>query len=130
MKIFDQTFQVLHRALDVRMMRHRQLANNVANVDTPAYRPGDVDFEATLDRLVALDRHAQTTSGEVSDDGVEDAQVMIRGAEAAPTGDGNTVDLDQTMVALAENRLLFEATTNITKKRLAMLRYVITDGLG
>ena len=48
MKIFAATLNQLERSLDVRLMRHNLLAANVANADTPGFRPKDLDFTAAL----------------------------------------------------------------------------------
>ncbi|HEY1101360.1 MAG TPA: hypothetical protein VGF99_20650, partial [Myxococcota bacterium] len=44
--------------------------------------------------------------------------------------DGNSVDLDRTMAALAENGLQYGASARMASKHLAMLRTVINDGNG
>jgi flagellar basal body rod protein FlgB len=44
--------------------------------------------------------------------------------------DGNGVDLDKTMVELSRNALLYGAAAKATSKKLAILRYVATDGVG
>ena len=44
--------------------------------------------------------------------------------------DGNGVDLDKTMVELARNSLLYGAAAKAVGKKLALLRYVATDGVG
>ena len=48
MRVFDNTLSRLERALDVRLVRENVLAANVANVDTPGFKPKDVDFTATM----------------------------------------------------------------------------------
>jgi len=42
--------------------------------------------------------------------------------------DGNTVDRDAEMVSLAQNQLLYDAAADLVKKKLALLKYAITDG--
>ena len=42
--------------------------------------------------------------------------------------DGNRVDLDRTMTALAENGLEYSAGSRAASKKLAILRYVASDG--
>ena len=45
-----------------------------------------------------------------------------------PDADGNSVDLDHEMSKLAENQLLYRATTRVYNKRMAMLKYAIGEG--
>ncbi|HEY1087562.1 MAG TPA: flagellar biosynthesis protein FlgB, partial [Archangium sp.] len=44
--------------------------------------------------------------------------------------DGNGVDLDKTMVELARNSLLYGAAAKAVGKKLALLKYVASDGVG
>ena len=39
MKLFDTTLTRLQESLDVRLVEHNVLAGNIANSDTPGYRP-------------------------------------------------------------------------------------------
>jgi flagellar basal-body rod protein FlgB len=47
---------------------------------------------------------------------------------AAPGLDGNAVDLDRTMGAIAENAIQYGAAAKAAAKKLAILRYVASDG--
>lgn len=124
----DPTSQLLERALTVRTEKHQRLAHNLANIDTPGFRPVDVDFEASLAAATA-EGAATTRAGHIGH-GPDGPVVESRGSESAPTADGNTVDLDRTMAALAENGTQYSSTTKFVQKRLALLRYVSSDGLG
>ena len=42
--------------------------------------------------------------------------------------DGNAVDIDRTMSALAENALQYQASTRVVAKKMALLKYVASDG--
>jgi flagellar basal-body rod protein FlgB len=140
MKVFDTTLARLERALDVRLVRQNVLSTNVANVDTPGFRPKDVDFTASM---VAIEGAAhseggvsQPTSPTVGSSAAESSSLAVRELPIVdvPAGgasfDGNTVDLDRTMVAMAENALQYSATARAAGKKLALLRYVASDGNG
>ncbi len=110
MKLFDSTFSTLERALDARLQRQNVLAGNLANVDTPEFKPKDVDVK----KLV------EGTATEES--AVVDAPKALAGI------DGNGVDLDKTLVTLAENAVQYGAAAKAAQKKLAILRYVASDG--
>lgn len=113
MKLFDTTLATLKQALDVRLTRQGVLAANVANADTPGYTPFDLDFEAAMADASGsrnLDQHIVAVEG------------------VSPGFDGNGVDLDQAMVGLGENAMQYGATTRAVSKKLAILRYVASDG--
>ncbi|RMG18790.1 MAG: flagellar basal body rod protein FlgB [Deltaproteobacteria bacterium] len=128
MKLFGHTLRVLEIGLDSRLRRHEILSGNVANADTPGYRGRDLDVRrATIRRVID---EAATASGETG--------VRVPGTPEddvyevdAPAGlDGNTVDIDRTMAGLAQNGLEYSALAKSIRKKLALLRYVVTDGQG
>ncbi|HVP61451.1 MAG TPA: flagellar basal body rod protein FlgB [Myxococcaceae bacterium] len=124
MKLFDATLSTLEKALDVRLVRQNVLASNLANANTPGFQPQDVDFARSLEAV-----QAQSTAGEGSLP-AEQAVVTVPMPGASPGLDGNGVDADRTMVALAQNALQYGAAARAAGKKLAILRYVVTDGNG
>jgi flagellar basal-body rod protein FlgB len=140
MRVFDNTLARLERALDVRLVRENVLGANVANVDTPGFRPKDVDFTATMTAIEGAARndggvsqptapmlaHTDSETRGLSADDLPIVDVPAGGASF----DGNTVDLDRTMVAMAENALQYGASARAAGKKLAILRYVVSDGNG
>jgi flagellar basal-body rod protein FlgB len=108
-KLFDGTLTTLERALDGRLARQNALAANIANVDTPGFQPKDVDV-------------AKVVEGE----SIESAVSAVPGSVAGL--DGNAVDVDRTLVTLAENALQYGAAARAAGKKLAILRYVASDG--
>jgi flagellar basal-body rod protein FlgB len=144
MKLFDTTLARLERSLDVRLARHNVLSGNIANVDTPGYNAKDVDFKAAMAAagngapagsaetmtLAATDEgHLGPGAVSAGSHGAADIP-LIDAAGSAPSMDGNKVDLDRTMVALAENGLQYGASARAAGKKLAILRYVASDGNG
>ena len=141
MKLFDTTLARLERSLDVRLARQNVLAANVANVDTPGYTAKDVDFQAAMAAADKSAGSAESMTLAAPDEGhmsTGTASVGTRAAEvplvdaggSAPSMDGNKVDLDRTMVALAENGIQYGASARAAGKKLAILRYVSSDGNG
>jgi flagellar basal-body rod protein FlgB len=140
MRVFDNTLSRLERSLDVRLVRQNVLGANVANVDTPGFRPKDVDFTATMAAIEGSTRNdgGVTQPSLPSAGEVESRQTGIAAKDLpivdVPAGgasfDGNTVDLDRTMVAMAENALQYAASARAAGKKLAILRYVASDGNG
>lgn len=149
MKIFDSTLARLERSLDVRLVRHNVLAGNAANVATPGFTPKDVDFEAAMRQAAqgeggggtglginATERGHMAESPGRAPEGIislssgKGEVPLIEGPSAAATPDGNRVDLDKTMTALAENSLQYNASARAAGKKLAILRYVASDGNG
>lgn len=120
MKLFDATLAQLGNALDVRLFRQNVLAGNLANVDTPGFAPSEVDFEKAM--------ASARSAGEGDPANLSGA--VISANNESPGLDGNGVDLDQTMVALAENGLQYGAVARTASKKLSILKYVANDGNG
>ena len=140
MKLFDKTMTVLERALDARLAHQNVLAGNLANVDTPGYRPREIDFTAAMTTAqqdvssVEAPRAPVVTMGEAVAEAPparNDLTAAITNGQGSAAGlDGNAVDLDRTMVAMAENAIQYGAAARAAAKKLAILRYVASDGNG
>jgi flagellar basal-body rod protein FlgB len=151
MKILDQTFRTLERALDVRMARQGVLAGNLANVNTPGFTPRELDFAAAMGETgaasrgdaTALPTQSEPLAGELPLDLAGQAMSPLPGAMARPGAstsisggttsaspglDGNAVDADRTLVALSENAIQYSAAAKAIAKKFAILRYVASDG--
>lgn len=128
MKLFDTTLGTLERSLDARLQRHNLLAGNLANADTPGYQPLDLDVEKVLAAPVTAGEGAQREGFLPLTTGV--AGAVIAGPRASPGIDGNAVDVDRTLVSLAQNALQYGAAARAAGKKLAILRYVASDGVG
>ncbi len=139
MKLFDSTLETISKSLDVRLTRQSVLAGNIANVDTPGFVPLDVDFKAAMAEATGETEAGPTDSIplDAPRGGMRPVAAGAAGgsgtplvvAEGARPGlDGNAVDLDRTMVAMAQNALQYAASAKAAGKKLAILRYVASDG--
>lgn len=122
--LFGQTIGLLQKSLDLRVQNHQAIAANIANVDTPEYRAVHLEFETGLRRALASAKKAG--GGVESFAGVEPR--VIRKSDPSDIGDHNSVNLDDEMIALAENQMLYDAATQMITKKLGLLRYVILEG--
>ncbi len=112
-----QSTQIL---MDVALERHKVLAGNLANSETPGYQRMDLDptFKATLEKLVA--------SGSVTPElGSQIAISPERGLR--PTSpDGNNVEVDRELMMINENALRYEALGQFVSGSLTRLKTAIT----
>jgi flagellar basal-body rod protein FlgB len=127
MRLFDRTLQSLEASLDARLLRQNVLASNAANIDTPGYQPKEVDFTAAMQE--AREQLEAREGGHPVPEARLTAGRAIVDATNGPAGiDGNRVDLDRTMSSLAENAIQYQAATRAAQKKLAILKYVASDG--
>jgi flagellar basal-body rod protein FlgB len=116
---FDIVSSALGKALQATELSQRTIANNIANISTPGFKRGHVDFQSALERAVATGNPKAVESFEPS--------VTVDNGTAMKL-DGNNVDLNDEMVALAKNTLMSGAYVNLISSRVGALRYVISDG--
>ena len=132
-----KSFELMKEALDYRAVRQDMIASNIANADTPFYRPKDIRFEEKLieekQKLFQKESHklelAKTSSKHL--DSIENsdnkkAQVFFRDGHMA-RNDGNSVDLDVETSEMAKNSIMYNALVNGMKKQrnifMAVLDY-------
>ena len=137
LSLFNSTHQLLELSLRGRAARHEVLSANIANVDTPGYRPRDLDFNAAM--RAAAESSAPVT-GEIpqrSDASASsglDLQSAIYEPEYPDSRhgedrlDGNAVSLDRQMALLTENSLAYETSLTLLSRAMAALRYAIGEG--
>lgn len=122
---------VLEKALDTAVLRQRNIAHNIANINTPGYKRYEVRFEDKLKEALELNPglplyrthplHLPSGRTDISPEVVKDDSTTMR-------TDGNNVDIDREMVELAQNSLNYYVAVQQLNTRLAMLRYVINEG--
>jgi flagellar basal-body rod protein FlgB len=106
-RMLGPTGRILERYLDVLAVRQRVAASNIANADTPGYRAREVDFSWHLETIAVRE-----TWGE--------------GAK----NDGNNVQLDGQLRALADNNLRFSIASALLQKQIRAVRNAIREGRG
>ncbi|HXW39840.1 MAG TPA: flagellar basal body rod protein FlgB [Xanthobacteraceae bacterium] len=107
--------------------RQRVLAENVANADTPDYRPRDLappNFERTLQTVsLALARtdpgHVESTGGSGSQF-AEDTKLHY---EVRPRG--NAVNHEDEMLKLAGNQMDYDAAASLYTHSLALIKTAV-----
>jgi flagellar basal-body rod protein FlgB len=114
----DVTTSALHATLRGLAARQRVIADNVANLETPGYLAGRVEFESTLQRALESGADAESVTPTVV-------------KSLAPTGmNGNNVSLDQETLALAETNLRYQLGIESVNNKLGLLRTAIRGQAG
>ena len=122
----------LRRALDVMADRGELIASNIGNLDTPGYRARDIDFDAALREAVGA-REGKvplrtTRPGHIAGAGAS-AAARPREVRGLPVrNDGNNVDLEREMLALAETRRRYQVATRLARLRVQELLAAINGG--
>ena len=116
----------MERAIDYHVKRHAILATNVANAETPGFRPQDLSFDAALSKARQLRtshaRHLPAVGG---------SQFQMSTFEDpvdSPGNDGNAVSMEREMGKIVANSHRFRATVEMISRRMSLLKYAATDG--
>ncbi len=133
MSLFDKTTSALQTSLGMRQLRHNVTSSNIANAETPGYHAKKLDFEEALSRAIDLEglKNMSTSHGDHMIVGGKTAKVrpdIYENPEGAVNNDGNTVDLEKEMSALAENAIMYKSALQLINKKMAALKYAISEG--
>ncbi|MDA8165070.1 MAG: flagellar basal body rod protein FlgB [Desulfobacteraceae bacterium] len=121
-KLFGGNISLAGKALDLRMERQGLIQSNIANLETPGYRAKELPFARVLQSMTAgTGELVRTNPRHIAPDPVE-AQTSRFVEEGGP------VDLDEEMVNLSENQLMYQVATRIVAKKLEGIQYAIDEG--
>ena len=131
----SRSHDLIKDALDYRSMRQDMIASNIANADTPFYKPRDIRFEEALaakkadilnegsDKLAL----AQTDSKHIP---LHNEKVSYKPTTFFRDGhmarnDGNSVDIDVETTEMSKNSIMFNALIQANKKENMIFKSVI-----
>jgi flagellar basal-body rod protein FlgB len=133
-RILDPTIGALNTALNLRLMNQNVISSNIANADTPGYKAKSVEFEQALRDNLGIGNELSMTVEENGHQAPKDVDpvnpIVYESNNGVQSLDGNTVDMGEEMAKQAENQLLYNASVELMRKKLGMLRYGITEGGG
>jgi len=126
--VFERTFNLVKTALKIRSYKHSLLASNIANVDTPGYRRKDISFEKIIQSYLSEKNRLKTTHPKHFDGSFKNIYKLLKAYEEETLGTPNNVNLEEELVQLTENQMLYEATLQALSKELERLKEAITEG--
>jgi len=131
----SKTFGILEKSLYLRQIRGDMIASNIANADTPFYKPRDIRFEDALKeetRSLYENKNnklklAVTSPMDIEPknlDGDFKPVVFFRDGHLQ-RNDGNSVDIDVETTEMAKNTLAYQATVAAIKKEIQIFNAVL-----
>lgn len=143
-----RTMTALTKALDAASLRHKAIANNIANVNTMDFKADRVLFEDELSRALRADQssgsglvttndmhygegglaatHDKHYGGSASLERVQ--PVVVKDESTSMRLDENNVDIDLEMTNLAANQMMYEAVLRRINGKISSLKAVISGG--
>jgi len=131
----SRTATLLKDAMNYRSIRQDMIASNIANADTPNYKPRDISFEQALvakkEMLLKDDSHqlkmAQTDARHLKPQKEVSSfkpTTFFRDGHMA-RNDGNSVDIDVETTEMSKNSIMFNALVGALKKDSMIYKSVI-----
>jgi len=117
-------FSMLRTKMQWHQERQRLLAENVANADTPQFRPHDLappNFEAGRPASTQLALARTNTAHLTSFAGTTQFQ-LDRGGGFETRPAGNAVSLEDEMLNVANNQMDYQAATALYARGLALIK--------
>jgi flagellar basal-body rod protein FlgB len=110
--------------------RQKMLAENVANADSPGYRPRDLKpfdimMAAQSGNITGSTSPARTNAGHLGGGGSSGSIGSRRSTVFEATPSGNAVNLEDEMMRMAQNNSDYQMATTLYSKSLSYLRIAL-----
>jgi flagellar basal-body rod protein FlgB len=132
---FGKTVDILHRNMDVALLRREVIANNIANADTPNFKRTEVNFESELKRALESEKVEYMPGFKTHEKHmpfyrpVDYRSVKPRRVLdylSTSQNNGNNVDIEQEMMGAMHNQLnynlMVDSLTNTFRRVNLVLR--------
>ncbi|MCD6197228.1 MAG: flagellar basal body rod protein FlgB [Deltaproteobacteria bacterium] len=119
--LFNKTIEMLSVILDFRSERNKVIASNIANIDTPGYKPKELVFKKQLENFIDNGTEVTMTKTDkrhLSEQSSHTFEV-IKSEEA--------VKIDNEMEKLAENNLMYNLTVELMARKFKGLDSVLRE---
>lgn len=119
--LFNQPdYLAAKKELDAISLREQAIASNIANLETPGYKRLEVapSFDAELQRACA--------AGNPQEIAALKPQLEVDPSATASSPDGNTVNLEQELLAMNQNTLAHALETQYVSDEFYRLKMAIT----
>ena len=123
----DRTSKLLSKVLDFRAIRQNVISANLANSETPGFIQKEFPFEQELQK--AFDKSSIKMEKSDPDHLSGSEQIMENSFDPyrliREYGKPNELNIDTEMAKMAQNNLMYEASTRLLSKKFELLKAVI-----
>lgn len=127
---FHNAWGGLEKALGISQQRHALIAGNISHLDTPRYKPKEIDFHSALKQ--AMDSSPSASMAQTDPRHLGRAPEGLKGVdvteEEGEWNGFNWVNIDKEMTRLVENDLLFRTASEILIRKIGLLKEIIKEG--
>ncbi|MBF7096327.1 flagellar basal body rod protein FlgB [Alkalibacter mobilis] len=124
----DFSYDIIKKGLDAASIRQKSISSNIANVNTPGFKAGKVEFESELRKAIGNAGVSMKKTHENHLGGTDISSVspkVVKSEEHSMNENGNNVDIDREMVDLAANEIYYSALIEQLNRKLSNMSYVI-----
>jgi len=124
---FGKTFYALEKAIGLAQQRNAVITSNISNLDTPGYKPKDINFKSELDRAIETNHKTdlvRTDPRHISMQ-MNGDQIVEPYEEQGEWNGYNWADIDSEMTKLTENNLVYRTAVEALLRKMNLLKEVI-----
>ncbi|MBT3275965.1 MAG: flagellar basal body rod protein FlgB [Spirochaetales bacterium] len=131
---FGKNLDILHRTMDVSMLRRSVIADNIANADTPNFKRSVVNFESELKRALDTEKKGGMEAALTNDrhipfnrtsDYRDVGPKRILDYLSTTDNNGNNVDIEEESMMLLQNQLNYDMMTRIVSNQFSQINLVL-----
>jgi flagellar basal-body rod protein FlgB len=113
-------YETAKKMMDVTALRHEAIASNISNIETPNYKRIDLapNFQSQLEQALGSGDTTQISSLSPS--------LSVDTTAVSQNHDGNTVTLEDELLAMSENTLAHHLETMLVSGEMLKLRMAIS----
>jgi flagellar basal-body rod protein FlgB len=123
----NQIIGIMSRAMDASSLRQKAISNNIANADTPNFKPTQVSFENLLQQEINSKFSGNRTNGKHFTIGKTEQIPMAKSVQdhVLMKNSENGVDLDYEMTEMSKNALWYQSLTYGINEEFNLLKMSI-----
>lgn len=131
---FGRTVEVLHRTMDVSLLRRSVIADNIANADTPNFKRSTINFESQLKRAFESQKR-ETIPALMTDSKHMPFYKPVDFRSVGPKrvldyltsskNNGNNVDVEEEMMQSMQNQLNYQLMTLSVSNQFSQVNMVL-----
>jgi len=132
---FGKTLDILHRSMDVSLIRRDVISNNISNSDTPHFKRSTINFETALKKALASERPSGNLQAVMTDPRhipferpADYREVMPRKTLDYLTtskNNGNNVDIEQESMDALHNQLQYQLMSQVVNSHFNQINLVL-----
>lgn len=117
----DKSINLLEKMLDVSAIKHKVIANNIANINTPGYKKMEISFSDQLDKAI------KDTAMNKFDTIQPKIIIAENDKNETVRNDGNNVDMDKEISALMKNTSSYNIYSQLLAKKMELVKSAIEN---